>query len=59
MIPTLIRTETKTTLFAIAARYLDDATEWTRIAELNTLSDILVQSQIQLAIPAAASPQGS
>jgi hypothetical protein len=38
-------------LFRIAAMELGDATQWVRIAELNSLSDPIVISMILLLIP--------
>lgn len=38
-------------LFRIAAAELGDATQWVRIAELNSLSDPIVTSMITLLIP--------
>ena len=39
-------------LFAIAARFLGDATQWIRIAQLNGLSDPMLQGVVTLRIPA-------
>ncbi len=38
-------------LFAIAARYLNDATQWLRVAQANNLSDPLLQGVTTLVIP--------
>jgi hypothetical protein len=38
-------------LFRIAAVELADATQWVRIAELNSLSDPIIISMISLLIP--------
>jgi len=38
-------------LFAIAAQYLGDATQWIRIAQLNNLSDPVLYGVITLSIP--------
>jgi hypothetical protein len=39
------------TLFAIAATYLNDATQWIRIAQLNNISDPVLQGVTTLVIP--------
>ncbi len=39
-------------LFAIAAQYLNDATQWIRIAQLNGLTDPVLQGVNTLSIPA-------
>ncbi len=44
-------TVTNTTLFQVAAIYLLDATQWSRIASLNNLSDPMVVGTITLLIP--------
>jgi nucleoid-associated protein YgaU len=38
-------------LFAIAAQYLGDATQWLRIAQENNLSDPMLQGLVTLVIP--------
>ena len=38
-------------LFEIAARYLGDATQWVRIAQLNNLSDPEIQGMTRLILP--------
>lgn len=38
-------------LFRLAAQYLNDATQWNRIAQLNGLSDPVVLGTITLKIP--------
>lgn len=38
-------------LFAIAAQYLGDATQWLRIAQANGLSDPMLQGLVTLVIP--------
>jgi len=38
-------------LFALAAKYLGDATQWIRIAQLNNLSDPVLQGVNTLVIP--------
>ncbi len=38
-------------LFALAARFLGDATQWIRIAQLNGLSDPMLQGVVTLRIP--------
>ncbi len=39
-------------LFALAAKYLNDATQWIRIAQANQLSDPQLQGVNTLVIPA-------
>jgi hypothetical protein len=39
-------------LYAIAAAHLGDATQWIRIAELNNLSDPMIQGLVTLLMPA-------
>jgi hypothetical protein len=39
-------------LFALAASLLSDATQWIRIAQLNGLSDPMIQGLVTLQIPA-------
>ncbi|MDR3473328.1 MAG: LysM peptidoglycan-binding domain-containing protein [Devosia sp.] len=38
-------------LFAIAAQYLGDATQWNRIAALNGLTDFMIYTVTTLKIP--------
>ena len=38
-------------LFQIAAKYLGDATQWIRIAQLNGLADPVLSGVVTLAIP--------
>jgi nucleoid-associated protein YgaU len=38
-------------LFSLAAKYLNDATQWIRIAQLNQLSDPLLVGVVTLVIP--------
>lgn len=38
-------------LFEIAARYLGDATQWVRIAQLNNLCDPEIQGMTRLILP--------
>jgi len=38
-------------LFAIAAQYLGDATQWNRIAAINGLTDPMITSLVTLKIP--------
>lgn len=38
-------------LFALAAQYLGDATQWNRIASLNGLTDFLITGTMTLQIP--------
>jgi len=39
-------------LFAIAAAQLGDATQWIRIAQLNNLSDPMLNGVVRLQLPA-------
>lgn len=45
-------------LFALAAKYLGDATQWNRIAQLNGLTDFIVVGEATLKIPPAGSGNG-
>lgn len=45
-------------LFALAAKYYQDATQWIVIAQANGLNDPFVQGQMTLIIPAGAAPTG-
>jgi LysM domain len=45
-------------LFHIAAQQLGDATQWIRIAELNSLSDPMLTGVIELLIPDIDSTAG-
>jgi hypothetical protein len=45
-------------LFALAAQYLNDATQWIRIAQANQLSDPILQGVNVLVIPAADATAG-
>jgi hypothetical protein len=38
-------------LFAIAAAELGDATQWIRIAEMNNLTDPMIQGVVTLVLP--------
>ena len=38
-------------LFALAAQYLGDATQWIRIAQLNDLPDPMITGLVTLRIP--------
>lgn len=38
-------------LFEIASHYLGDATQWIRIAQLNALSDPMLQGLVTLRLP--------
>lgn len=38
-------------LFALAAKYLGDATQWIRLAQANGLSDPVLQGVVTLTIP--------
>ena len=46
-----------TTLFHIAARYLDDATQWIRLARINDMKDPFISQIMTLSIPAARAGQ--
>lgn len=45
-------------LFRVAAVYLDDATQWVRIAQLNGLSDPMLTGVVTLKIPATNKTAG-
>ena len=45
-------------LFRIAAERLGDATQWIRIAQLNTISDPVLGGLVKLRIPDADSAAG-
>ncbi len=45
-------TVSNTNLFAVAARYLGDATQWVRIAQLNGLAESEIAGTMTLALPA-------
>lgn len=45
-------------LFALAAKYYQDATQWIVIAQANGLKDPFVAGQVTLIIPADAAPTG-
>ena len=45
-------------LFALAAQYYGDATQWIIIAQANGLTDPFVPGQITLIIPGNATPTG-
>lgn len=45
-------------LFALAARYYNDATQWIVIAQANGLSDPFVAGPVTLIIPANTVPTG-
>ena len=49
-------TVTDTTLFHVAATWLGDATQWSRIADLNGLNDPLLVGIVTLSLPLVASP---
>jgi len=53
-----IITVTEGNLFQIAAEYLSDPTQWTRIALLNRLSDPMINGMIQLRIPDMSDDRG-
>jgi nucleoid-associated protein YgaU len=44
-------TVTGGTLFQIAAQYLQDATQWIRIAQLNAISDPWLSGVVALSLP--------
>ena len=46
-----ITVKADTTLFHVAVRYLGDATQWTRIARLNGMSDPFLKQITTLNIP--------
>ncbi|WP_293857192.1 LysM peptidoglycan-binding domain-containing protein [uncultured Alsobacter sp.] len=52
-------TVTGGTLFAIAAQYLGDATQWNRIARLNGLTDPFLTGTVTLRIPPANANAGN
>lgn len=45
-------------LFALAAQYLGDATQWNRIAQLNGLTDPVVAGVMTLKIPPVGAGNG-
>lgn len=45
-------------LFALAAKYLNDATQWIRIAQTNQLSDPVLSGVMTLVIPPVDSAAG-
>jgi hypothetical protein len=49
-----ILAEAGTTLFHVAAKYLGDATEWSRIAAINDISDPFLMNLTPLEIPPPA-----
>jgi hypothetical protein len=46
-------------LFALAAKYLGDATQWNRIAALNGLTDPMITSIVTLKIPPVDAKAGN
>lgn len=46
-------------LFAIAAQYLGDATQWNRIAQLNGLTDPMLVGTVTLRLPAVSKTAGN
>jgi hypothetical protein len=54
----LILASAGTTLFHIAARYLNDATQWSRIAQINHLQDPFLSEFKTLNIPFTRIEQG-
>jgi nucleoid-associated protein YgaU len=51
MAKTLTFTRADVSLFHIAARLMNDATQWYRIADANSLSDPMIYGTIVLTIP--------
>jgi len=47
-----------TTLFQLAARYLNDATQWTRIAVVNNIADPFLTEIQVITIPAPTNTAG-
>jgi nucleoid-associated protein YgaU len=45
-------------LFRIALRYLGDATQWVRIAQLNGIADPMLSGTVTLRIPAVDASAG-
>jgi len=45
-------------LFALAAKYLNDATQWIRIAQANNLRDPVLSGVVTLTIPAVNAAAG-
>jgi hypothetical protein len=45
-------------LFTLAAKYLNDATQWIRIAQANNLSDPVLNGVVTLTIPAVNAAAG-
>ncbi|MBN9510744.1 MAG: hypothetical protein J0I21_16750 [Alphaproteobacteria bacterium] len=45
-------------LFRVAAQYLNDATQWIRIAQLNGISDPWLSGTVTLKIPAPNAAAG-
>ena len=45
-------------LFHIAAKYLGDATQWIRIAQMNNIADPFLSGMVTLVIPDADSNAG-
>ena len=45
-------------LFQVASQHLGDATQWIRIAQLNTLSDPMLQGLVTLRLPEADATAG-
>lgn len=45
-------------LFALAAQYLNDATQWIRIAQANNLPDPMISGVVTLIVPAVDSNAG-
>jgi hypothetical protein len=46
-----VNIQTGTTLFHVAAAYLDDATQWFRIALINQIRDPFISQPITLLLP--------
>lgn len=51
-------TTTGGNLFALAAQYLGDATQWIRIAQLNRLKDPMLTGVVTLQLPQADANAG-
>jgi hypothetical protein len=45
-------------LFQVAAQYLQDATQWVRIAQLNAISDPWLNGLVTLRLPAVDASAG-
>jgi len=47
-------TAANTTLFALAAQYMNDATRWNEIAAVNGISDPWISAAVTLKVPTGA-----